>query len=183
MQGGGKGVPLGDRMRNLDYRDGWNDMVVWLLGRLDVIPEARDAIHGLQAAHNRAMAAVPCSAGLADCHAPYYRHQPCCNLRVALWPGEEFPTDYLPDEGYIHLFEPADPACPNAPRKSAGCARLVGFDETEIEALKSHIDDGNAVGNCERCGDAFIRSGRGCWQRFCSAICRAKEWRARRKAT
>lgn len=98
------------------------DMVVWLLGRLDVIDEARDAIHGFQAAHERSLAAVPCSAGLADCHAPYYRHQPCCNLRVALWPGEEFPTDYLPDEGFIHLFEPGRG---NKPRVSAGCVRLV----------------------------------------------------------
>lgn len=88
----------------------------------------------------RACQAVPCSAGLDDCHAPYYRFSPCCNLRVALLPGEPFPTDFLPDEGFIHLFEPGRG---NMPRVSAGCFRLVEptaarrFDEN-IEAM---LDD------------------------------------------
>lgn len=71
---------------------------------------------------SRALAAVPCGADIENCHAPYYRHQPCCNLRVALWPGEPFETDYLPDSGEVHLFAPGRG---NTPRVSAGCVKLV----------------------------------------------------------
>lgn len=102
------------------------DMVVWLLEAWAADVLARKQ-HGAETELWtdriwRACEAIPCSAGIDNCHAPYYRHQPCCNLRVALWPGDEFPTDYLPDSGEVHLFEPGRE---NAPRVSAGCVKLV----------------------------------------------------------
>lgn len=119
------------------------DMVVWLLKELDrqmlsrVNVEANIADVGeveaecdkwfvrwwrSDEARKRTLAAVPCTAGIENCHAPYYRHQPCCNMRVALWPGEPFETDYLPDSGEVHLFAPDRG---NKPRVSAGCVKLV----------------------------------------------------------
>jgi hypothetical protein len=79
-------------------------------------------------ARKRSLDAVPCTAGLPDggglsCHAPYYRHQPCCNLRVALWPGEPVETDHLPDSGDIHLFQTGRGR--DQVRASAGCVKLV----------------------------------------------------------
>lgn len=39
--------------------------------------------------------------------------------------GEPFPTDYLPDEGWVHIFEPPVKGMEYAPRKSVGCVRLI----------------------------------------------------------
>lgn len=90
---------------------------------VEVVEDGRQRLLNMWiASENCVLAAVPCTAGIKDCHAPYYRHQPCCNLRVALWPGEEFPTDYLADSGEIHLF---DPGSGNRPRVSAGCVKLI----------------------------------------------------------
>lgn len=99
---------------------------VWLLRENRSLRDANDC---WQRFADRAHDEIPCArpdpkkCGLRD-----YPWAPCCKLRGAAWFGDPFPTDYLPEEGYIHLFHPPDPACPNAPRRSAGCVKLVGFD-------------------------------------------------------
>lgn len=85
---------------------------------------ALDAISAYGAAEQRALAAVPCNRP-GTCFGPSHPYAPCCNLRVALLPGEPFETDYLAESGELHLFEPVDPTNPRAPRKSAGCVKLV----------------------------------------------------------
>ncbi len=118
------------------------DMVVWLLDAWNTLAgaavEAEAEIDGLtadveralstiaeyEAAEQRALAAVPCARAKDDCPAPDYRYAPCCNLRIALLPGEPFQTDYLADSGYIHLFKPEKPNH-RVPLSSAGCVKLI----------------------------------------------------------
>lgn len=124
------------------------DMVVWLLDAWNTLAtaavEAEAELDGVaadysralstiveyDAAEQRALAAVPCArakpdgAGL-DCTCPDYRWAPCCNLRIALLPGEPFQTDYLADSGEIHLLKPGNPEHPGAPLKSAGGVKLI----------------------------------------------------------
>lgn len=118
------------------------DMVVWLLEEYDKLDvelssESIDADYWLAAkldVEHRALAAVPCARACdPDCACPDYRYAPCCNLRVALWPGEPFETDYLADSGEVHLFAPT---VGSEPRASAGCVKLVepSIDGWDMEA-------------------------------------------------
>lgn len=134
----------------------------------------RSAFSRERAAAKRALAAIPCARVRDDCPGQDYPWAPCCNLRVALLPGEPVIADHLAEEGWIHLFEAVDPANPTAPRKSAGCFRLIGYEPA------APVEDGG-VGSCEHCGDAFVRANWGMWRKFCSAACRMKAWRERRR--
>lgn len=118
------------------------DMVVWLLEEYDKLDvelssESIDADYWLAAkldVEHRALAAVPCARACdPDCACPDYRYAPCCNLRVALWPGEPFETDHLSDSGEVHLFAPT---VGSEPRASAGCVKLVepSIDGWDMEA-------------------------------------------------
>lgn len=162
------------------------DMVVWLLGKLDVSDEAREVIHSFQTAHERALAAIPCARVKDECSGQDYPWAPCCNLRVAMLPGESFPTDHLPDEGFIHLFEPIDPEYPGAPRKSAGCVKL--FEPTPLGWLDAMSEGGDIpesirqAGNhsaerCEGCGGPIEQiAGKGRPRRYCLTCRPRRMW-------
>ena len=97
---------------------------------------------GREAARLREVAksAIPCAKDQAECGGPNAPYAPCCNLRAALLPGEPFPTDYLPNEGFIHLFEPGRG---DMPRVSAGCVRLIEpiIDGWDMEADARRFDE------------------------------------------
>lgn len=84
----------------------------------------------LDSGRKRALAAIPCMEERDDCHAPCHPYAPCCNLRVALLPGEPFHVEHLED-GVLHLFAPPGQACPRAPLKSAGCVALIGYESLD----------------------------------------------------
>jgi len=110
------------------------DMVVWLL-------HANDC---WQKFLGRLDAEIPCTRGETECGLHDYPWAPCCKLRAAAWFGDPIPTNYLPDEGMIHLFAPVDPACPEAPRRSAGCVKLIQPMMMEFASELATEDCGDA---------------------------------------
>lgn len=104
---------------------------------------ALDAISAYGAAERRALAAVPCNRVNVECFGRDYPYAPCCNLRVALLPGEPLETDYLAESGELHLFAPVSyrpPGHPRAPRKSAGCVKLIEPQTPEERYMGGPLD-------------------------------------------
>ncbi len=143
----GYGTPIESMplTRVIDLMDGWRDDVeCWGLHQMcrrlrqafelqksltAGVTKSLDDLESLlwiyEAAQERALAAIPCAREKDNCLGPEYRYAACCDLRVALLPGESFHTDYLADSGEIHLFKPANPKRTGAPLVSAGCVKLI----------------------------------------------------------